>query len=542
MKKTEILGLPIYDKPTEDKFKLDDWNEGNLNLENNIKNINTQLAENTEYITNNAINVKAPFNNLLSAKGDGLTDDTEAIQSIIYYAFNNKISRVYIPTGTYKITQLKLPRGIKLIGDGIHSTFLSAISSTDMIVLYDETSAYCKVQDMSILGNNIANRGIYAFKRIYTLLYLDNSFQVENVFIKGCNVAGVQLGQNGTASIMECRLTNVTVNQCNGIGIYLTQKCTDSYFINCTGATSLQGGFKIEGFNLKFLNCKTYFNGSVANPFSGYIINNCSINAFTNCEAQDNYKYGFEVINSQNIGFKNIICDRNGNGGLDSNGDFVAPTTPLYSGIYLESCRRINVDGEFMDSNYLTLQKHTQLSAIALKSCNYINIHAQADTMPYFIYDVDKNNHAIEELFNSSRYYDITPSMSAIITTTVNGITFSKINDSTFLVNGTATADAKLNLFGAWGNTNNVISVPSNSRLKVGVVIDNEPSGKVFLTVVKGGSTIITSANQDYYENVKTGYQINQLELKVSSGVTLSNIIIQPKIMIKQMTLKGQYD
>lgn len=44
MQKTETLGLPIYDNPTEDKFKLEDWNEGNLNLENIIKKYSSEFV------------------------------------------------------------------------------------------------------------------------------------------------------------------------------------------------------------------------------------------------------------------------------------------------------------------------------------------------------------------------------------------------------------------------------------------------------------------------------------------------------------------
>ena len=213
-----------------------------------VQEINASLEQSASDSQGKGINVKFPFGtSLTSAKGDNLTDDTLAIQAIIDYAFNNGINRVYFPAGTYKISQLKLRRGITLSGSGIYSTFLSGTSATDMIVLYDENSAYCKIENLFIQGNNIANRGIYAYKSVYTLQYLDNSFSAENVLVKGCNIAGVQLGLTGTASIMECRLTNITVNQCNGVGIHLTEKCTDSYFLNCTVATCLQGGIKVEG-------------------------------------------------------------------------------------------------------------------------------------------------------------------------------------------------------------------------------------------------------------------------------------------------------
>lgn len=56
MLRTEILGLPIYDKPDEDRFKLNDWNEGNLNIDKKMKEFVSQLTDLSTFLNYVPIN------------------------------------------------------------------------------------------------------------------------------------------------------------------------------------------------------------------------------------------------------------------------------------------------------------------------------------------------------------------------------------------------------------------------------------------------------------------------------------------------------
>lgn len=64
MRYTETLGLPIYDNPETDLFKINEWNNGNLNIDNKIKEFILSL----KYI---AIDIKS-----LGCKCDGVTNDS----------------------------------------------------------------------------------------------------------------------------------------------------------------------------------------------------------------------------------------------------------------------------------------------------------------------------------------------------------------------------------------------------------------------------------------------------------------------------------
>lgn len=53
------------------------------------------------------------------AEGDFTTDDSDALQEAIDYAYENDIHNVFLPPGVYKISRtIKLPKGIRLFGAG----------------------------------------------------------------------------------------------------------------------------------------------------------------------------------------------------------------------------------------------------------------------------------------------------------------------------------------------------------------------------------------------------------------------------------------
>ncbi len=110
-----------------------------------------------ELIPTHIINVK-----YFGAKGDGETDDIDAIKNAISYAKEKNIFNVYIPTGTYIVSnQIKMFSNLNLFGDG-ENTIIKALNFSNqndyksMIVLEN--------MPMNDNGNNVKNISIKNIK------------------------------------------------------------------------------------------------------------------------------------------------------------------------------------------------------------------------------------------------------------------------------------------------------------------------------------------------------------------------------------------
>ena len=95
------------------------------------------------------------------AKGDGTTNDTDAIQSALNYAFSNKMS-VYFKGGTYKITnKLIIPDETKIFGDGRKSIIKSTINDGYVLqgtnVNGDTSIRHCSFDSICFENGNIAD-------------------------------------------------------------------------------------------------------------------------------------------------------------------------------------------------------------------------------------------------------------------------------------------------------------------------------------------------------------------------------------------------
>ena len=234
---TTINGLPDYIIELV-KELLDQ-----MNLEEIVKQV---LAD---YFFMNVKNPPAP---LVAAKGDGVTDDTVAIQAMINYV-NGKSNYLFFPAGTYSVQGLTMVPGVSLIGMDRYKTIvmLRAASNKDLL---SGDLGNCTVSNITLNANmpgQTANCSIYSgnatdmlisdviFKNGYNMLSIDNDgiVQMDNVVFDGTQgnglaIGGVRASVNNINFVNNSKLNAGTLISITGNNNSVTQILNTEYAEN----------------------------------------------------------------------------------------------------------------------------------------------------------------------------------------------------------------------------------------------------------------------------------------------------------------------
>lgn len=304
--------------------------------------------------------------------GDGVTDDTAAIQAAIDTGIPIIVGR-----NTHLVTQLRLNSKTRLEGFGYDSWFKQKASTTGpLFILNNGNVEQTVLRNLRINGNktvqSASNAGIYYDNTGFSGTYSDPAHIIENVIVEQCKGNGVQL--LGKAS--ECQLANVFVYLCDGAGFYVDW--ADNHFRNCVASNNGQAGFHLTSLasNSRFAGCKAFFNGAAmaatTDRGEGFYFASASGNELAACEAQDNYGHGFGFSSA----FDNVLTAC----GADSNGQFASLTTS--AGFYFLGSSRNKVQGYSKNRSGKTTQQYgTYLDfTTGTNTANDINIAVLGNT------------------------------------------------------------------------------------------------------------------------------------------------------------------
>lgn len=96
----------------------------------------------------------------IGAKGDGIHDDTKSLQTAVDSLDRHGGGAIYLGSGTYMVSSIKLGKKTSLIGCGNGATIIKQIKgSKGDCVIIPAKSAALRVSNLSIVGNN-TNRGL----------------------------------------------------------------------------------------------------------------------------------------------------------------------------------------------------------------------------------------------------------------------------------------------------------------------------------------------------------------------------------------------
>ena len=213
------------------------------------------------------------------AKGDGITDDTAAIQSAIDAAAAAGGGQVYMPTGTYIVSGgeepsdgcLMLKSNVYLYGDGMGATTVKVADGSDTKITGVIRSAYGEethdfgVSNLTIDGNRDSTTG-----------KIDGWF---NGYIPG------EAGYDSNVT-----LDSVEIKDCSGYGFDPHEQT-----VNMVIKNSVSHGNGLDGFVADFLSDST----------------------FENNVAYDNDRHGFNVVTStHDFTLTNNVAYNNGGNGI----------------------------------------------------------------------------------------------------------------------------------------------------------------------------------------------------------------------------------
>lgn len=194
-----------------------------------------------------------------AAAGNGVANDTTALQSAINAASTAGGGTVYLPRGTYNVTNLRLKSRVVLEGAGMGGTVIQGTDSTKSVLEANGTTCnFAQIRNLTVLGSGTGsnNHGIYTTSvtdEVYMFrmehvevkdcggkgIFFDAMFSLSfnDVFVSNCGDNLFDLKGGNTIALYNCYADDVAANK-TGYRIHRGQVT----MVNCNGIDSLGSG------------------------------------------------------------------------------------------------------------------------------------------------------------------------------------------------------------------------------------------------------------------------------------------------------------
>lgn len=192
------------------------------------------------------------------AKGDGITDDTNAIKAAI-----NSENSIFFPPGTYKITNtINLKEHLSLIGAGKETTFIKYDETTTIDSLFNTsaTTPMINIKDLSIVANANVNKVLNLNTTYSRIENIKVSNGVTSIYLTGwCDtLKDLQLFDSTTPLSINTSNAITCINVQSNAGSFIAENSFGS-LVGCAfdnGNPSYK--FITSYFDLSGCDCETY--------------------------------------------------------------------------------------------------------------------------------------------------------------------------------------------------------------------------------------------------------------------------------------------
>ena len=289
--------------------------EGVEDLYNTIENQTIENTTNVSHITSaietSEINVKYPPKPLTGLKGDGETDDTQALKDILSYAISNNIRNIYFPSGEYIITEsITINSNFNIYGGGKNVTYIKYDNvNDDTLFNLTDSGNFINISKMALRGNYYYTDTVQPLNSIGINAPGSQHLKLYQLDIRGFGT-GVKITRGLTVSaigvvISECYIRQNLMYGVNATGVHKLNIHDGAIEMNNEWNIFLEREcmeVTISGVNMNISNLNR--NGSLKTESNSTILDSLQV---THCHFEDNATNKFKResylidINSNNV-------------------------------------------------------------------------------------------------------------------------------------------------------------------------------------------------------------------------------------------------
>lgn len=185
------------------------------------------------------------------AIGNGVADDTVAINATVNAVVANGGGTIFFPAGTYLITapisQETGANEINFIGDGVGTTTIktSSLATTNMLVI--RNCSNFSIKNLTIDPNNSPSTGATPYFPCY--IFNCTNFSIDNVQVLHYEYQGMTIADSAYFKVQNCKISRDT------------QETIETYALHISAQVAVQPNKALVEGNT-FINAGLFFDGS----------------------------------------------------------------------------------------------------------------------------------------------------------------------------------------------------------------------------------------------------------------------------------------